>query len=115
MSLKTFVSSAKAAIWLDLTTSGREFTYRRNNMAPRIDPCGTPEVAGKGLDIAPNIVTSWDRLCRYDCSHVSRFPQNHTDLASLGVSRGLLCQIKAFDMSRYIISTCPPLSSFVPI
>ena len=29
---------------------------------------------------------------KYDCSHVSRLPQNHTDLASLGVSRGLLCQ-----------------------
>ena len=51
------MSLAKAAIWLDLTASGKEFTYRRNNMGPRIDPCGTPEVTGKGLDVAPNIVT----------------------------------------------------------
>ena len=26
ISLKTFVSSAKAAIWIDLTTSGRQFS-----------------------------------------------------------------------------------------
>ena len=75
MSLKTFVSSAKAAIWLDLTTSGREFTYKRNNMAPRIDPCGTPEVAGKGLDIAPNIVTRWDRLCSTIVAMLAGSPQ----------------------------------------
>ena len=74
VSLKIFVSSAKAAIWLDLTASGTGFTYRRNNMRPRIDPCGTPEVTGKGLDIAPNIVTHWHRLCRHDSSHVNRFP-----------------------------------------
>ena len=48
------MSSAKAAIWLDLTVSG---TYRRNNMGRRIDPRGTPEVTGKGLDVAPNKVT----------------------------------------------------------
>ena len=51
------MSSAKAAIWLDLTASDKEFTYRRNDMGPRIDPCGTPEVTGKGLDVVPNIVT----------------------------------------------------------
>ena len=32
-------------------------------MGPRIDPCGTPEVrgqgSGKGLDVAPNIVTRY--------------------------------------------------------
>ena len=43
-------------------------------MGPRIDPCGTPEVTGRALDVAPNIVTRWDRLGRYDSSHVSRFP-----------------------------------------
>ena len=43
-------------------------------MGPGIDPCGTREVTGKGLDVEPNIVTHWDRLCRYDSSHVSRFP-----------------------------------------
>ena len=68
------MSSAKEAIWLDLTASGKEFTYRRNNVGPRIDPCGSPEVTGRALDVAPNIVTRWDRLCRYDSSHVSRFP-----------------------------------------
>ena len=45
------MSSAKAAIWVDLTASGKEFTNRRNNMGPRIDPCGTPEVTGKGLGV----------------------------------------------------------------
>ena len=83
-------------------------------MAPRIDPCGTPEVAGKGLDIAPNIVTSWDRLCRYDCSHVSRFPQHHTDLASLGVSRVLLCQslLTCPDILYQLVLLYPALCQF---
>ena len=66
------MSLVKAAIWLDLTASG---TYRSNNLGRRIDPLGTPEVTRKGLDVAPNIVTRWDRLCRYDSSHVSRFPK----------------------------------------
>ena len=98
ISLKTFVSSAKAAIWLDLTASGREFTYRRNNLGPRIDPCRTPEVTGKGLDVSPNKVTCCDRLCRYDSSRVSSFPpppppqkKNYT-VEALGVLRGLVCQ-----------------------
>ena len=94
ISLETFVSSAKAVIWLDLTTSGRDFTYRRNNMGPRIDPCGTPEVTGKGLDVAPNIVT------RYWCS----FHRSN--------SRDLLCQGLLTCPDN---STCTPLSSFVPI
>ena len=38
-------------------------------MGPRIDPCGTPEVTGKGLDVAPNEVTR-----RYDSSHVRKSP-----------------------------------------
>ena len=82
-------------------------------MAPRIDPCGTPEVTGKGLDVAPNIA-----LAGIDCvgtilTMLAGSPQNHTDVASLRVPRGSLCRSKAFDMSRHIISTCPPLSSFV--
>ena len=60
------MSSAKAAIWLDLTASGKEFTNRRNNMGPRIDP------VARGLMLH----------LRYDSSHVSRFPQNHTDVQS---------------------------------
>ena len=90
ISLKIFALSAKAASWLDLTASGREFTYRRNNVGPRIHPCGTPEVTDKGLDVVPNVVTRWDRLYRYDSSHVRRgSPQNHTDVASLGALRDL--------------------------
>ena len=63
-------------------------------MGPRIDPCGTPEVTGKGLDVAPNIVT------RYWCS----FHRSN--------SRGLLCQRLLTCPDN---STCTPLSSFVPI
>ena len=111
ISLRIFVWLAKAAIWLDLTASG---TYRRNNMGRRIDPRGTAEVTGKGLDVAPNIVTRWDQLCRYDSSHVSRFPQKPYWCSFLR-SLTWFTMSKAFDMSRYIISTCPPLSSFVPI
>ena len=87
ISSKTFVSSAKATIRLDWTASGREFTYRTNNMEPK-DPtrCGIRDVSGKGL-------TPWDRLCSYDSSHANRSPpKNHTDVASLGVLRGFRCQ-----------------------
>ena len=61
-------------------------------MAPRIDPCGSPEVTGKGLDVAPNIA-----LAGIDCvgtilAMLAGSPQNHTDVASLRVPRGLLCQ-----------------------
>ena len=67
-------------------------------MGPRIDLCGTPEVTGKGLDVAPNEVTRWDRSCRYDSSHVRKSPppplppKKNTHVASLRVLRGLLCQ-----------------------
>ena len=86
------MSSAKAAIWLDLTASGKEVTYRRNNIGPRIDPYWTPEVTGKGLMLHP----IWS-LVGIDCAGtilavLAGSPQNHTDEASLGVSRGLLCQ-----------------------
>ena len=114
ISLKIFVSSAKAAILLDLTVFGKEFTYRRNNMGSRIDPWGTPEVTGKGLDVAPSIVTRWKRLCRYDSSHVSRFPPKPYWCSFLR-SFAWFTVSKAFDMSRYMMSTWPPLSSFVPI
>ena len=66
------MSSAKAAIWLDLTASGKEFTNRRNNMGPRIDPVGPLKSQARGLKLH----------LRYDSSHVSRFPQNHTDIQS---------------------------------
>ena len=39
------------AIWLDLTVSGRKFTY---NIGSRIEPCGNPDVIGTGLDVASN-------------------------------------------------------------
>ena len=38
MDLKLLVSSARAATWLDLKESGREFAYRRNNMGLKMDP-----------------------------------------------------------------------------
>ena len=47
-------------------------------MGPRIDPCGTPEVTDKGLDVEPNIVIHWYRLCRYDSSHVTGSPPKTT-------------------------------------
>ena len=60
-------------------------------MGPRIDPCGTPEVTGKGLDVAPNIVTGID-CAGTILAMLAGSLQNHTDVASLGVLRGLLCQ-----------------------
>ena len=62
-------------------------------MGPRIDPCGTPEVTGKGLDVVQ--IKSFTDI---DCAGtilamLTGSPQNHTDVASLVVSRGLLlCQ-----------------------
>ena len=102
------MSSTKAAICFDLTTSGREFTYIRKKIGPRIDPFGTPEVTGKRL--APNIVTRWDRLCRYGSSHVSRFPLKPYWCSFLR-SFAWFAVTKAFHMSRYIISSSIQLSA----
>ena len=50
--MKTYLCIiAKVAIWLDLTVSGREFTY---NIGSRIEPCGNPDVIGTELDVASN-------------------------------------------------------------
>ena len=62
-------------------------------MGPRIEPCGTPDVTDKGLDVAPIVVTP----CGIDCAGtilamLAGSLQNHTDVASLGVLRGFLCQ-----------------------
>ena len=52
LQVKTYLRIiAKVAIWLDLTVSGREFTY---NIGPRIEPCGNPDVIGTERDVASN-------------------------------------------------------------
>ena len=113
ISLKTFVSLAKAAIWLDLTTSGRDFTYRRNNMGPKIDPCGTPEVTAKGLDVALKIVTRWDRLCRYDSSRLAGSPLtpywcsfHRSNLRGLLCQRVLTCPDKLYRLVHLYPALC---------
>ena len=50
MVLKILVSSANVVIFEFVTTSGRWFSYKRNNKGPRIDPCGTPDVTGTGRE-----------------------------------------------------------------
>ena len=54
--LKIFVSSAKVAMLEFDTLSERWFSYKRNSKGPRIEPCGTPDVTAKGLDVAPPTV-----------------------------------------------------------
>ena len=80
----------------DITVAVRSGTA--NNMGPWIDPCGTPEVTGKGLDVSPNIVIRCDRLGRYDSSHVSRFPPKPYSFSFLR-SFAWFTVSKGFDMS----------------
>ena len=62
--VKILVSSVNVAIFEFVTTSGRWFSYKRNNKGPRIDPCGTPDVTGTGRDVAPRTVVCWYRFVR---------------------------------------------------
>ena len=55
MVLKILVSSANVAI-LELVTALDRFSYRRNSSGPRMDPCGTPDDTGSGLETAPRTV-----------------------------------------------------------
>ena len=55
------MSSAKMVHWLDYTACGRSFTYSRNNVEPSIEPCGTPDVTGSALDVAPGTVTRYNQ------------------------------------------------------
>ena len=49
--LEKLVSSAKAATWLDCTTSGSsEFAYKRNSIGPKIEP----DFTGSASDDAPS-------------------------------------------------------------
>ena len=74
MDENTFVSSANIATSLDLTTSGRLFTYRRKSAGTRIDPCGTPEHTGSGSEVAPVTTTRWRRSVKYEWNQLSRLP-----------------------------------------
>ena len=46
------VSSANS-LTLDLTWSGRSFTYARKSMGPRTEPCGTPEDTATLSELTP--------------------------------------------------------------
>ena len=44
---------------LHVTTSGKSFMYIRNNVGPSTEPCGTPEVTDRSVDIFPRTATLW--------------------------------------------------------
>ena len=54
----TAVSSAKRRTW-DCTLSGKSLIYKRNNIGPRTEPCGTPEDTGIWSEHSPSSTTLW--------------------------------------------------------
>ncbi len=45
-------------------TAGRSFKIKRKSNGPRIGPCGTPTVTGKGLEMFPLKITDCDHQVR---------------------------------------------------
>ena len=52
----------------------RSLMYVRNNSGPSTDPCGTPEVTGEEVDVAPSQMTVWILLVRKESIQDKRFP-----------------------------------------
>ena len=48
--------------------------YVKNNSEPSTDPCGTPEVTGEEVDVAPSQMTVWTLLVRKDSIQDKRLP-----------------------------------------
>ena len=57
------VSSANS-LTVEITPFGLSLMYVRNNEGPNTDPCGTPEVTGEEVDVAPSQMTVWTLLAR---------------------------------------------------
>ena len=57
------VSSANS-LTVEVRPFGRSLMYVRNNSGPSTDPCGTPEVNGEEVDVAPSQLTVWALLVR---------------------------------------------------
>lgn len=51
-----------------LKTEKTSLTYGRNSARLNIDPCGTPALMERGLEILPFTLTCF-QLCRYDVIH----------------------------------------------
>ena len=60
--------------WLDFTTLGSQFAYKRNSIGPIIEPWGTPYVTGSAFDENPRAVTLWKRLWRWESNQEGKFP-----------------------------------------
>ena len=95
----TLVPSANIATLLLRIESGRLFTYIKKGAGPSIEPCGTPKVTGRSLDVAPSTVTHWRLPQRYMWNHVSRFPLKPAS-RSFSIRRSCLTLSKALDMSN---------------
>ena len=67
------VSSANS-LTVEVRPFGRSLMYVRNNSGPSTDPCGTPEVNGEEVDVAPSQLTVWALLVRKDSIQDKRFP-----------------------------------------
>jgi hypothetical protein len=105
----SLVSSANVAAREDKAASGRSFTYNRKSAGPSIEPCGKPEITGRVLEVTPSTVTRWRWSVKYDSNQFNRLSPI-PELDSLRINLLWLIQSKAFDISRYTISTCPTLS-----
>ena len=57
------VSSANS-LTVEVRPFGRSLMYVRNNSRPSTDPCGTPEVTGEEVDVAPSQMTVWTLFVR---------------------------------------------------
>ena len=57
------VSSANS-LTVEVRPFGRSLMYVRNNSGPSTDPCGTPEVTGEEVDVAPSQMTVWTLFVR---------------------------------------------------
>ena len=55
ITLKILVSSAKAATFESTMEEGRSLVYKRKSSGPRMEPCGTPDITGSAVDVAPRI------------------------------------------------------------
>ena len=49
---------------LEFVAAGISLTYTRKIRGPKIDPCGTPQVTGRGGEVASPIFTTCSRQVR---------------------------------------------------
>ncbi len=96
------VSSANMLAVVDFKQFGKSFTYSRNNIGPRLEPCGTPQETVRHFDVVWLTLHICFLFVKYDLNQFKVLP-TQPNFFNFSIKIAWSTQSNAFFKSRNIM------------